>query len=392
MTTIEQMTEKDVAGACRLWSFCFDHGKARERTFEQITTEADGFVAKADGQFVGAYINRLLDMSYDGQFVPIGAIAAVGTELASRGSGVARAMMQHAVRHNREIGRPVSMLYPFSVKFYRDLGWELAGTNYFVSLGLKDVRPGPETDRVRAVTATEFDSVYDRFAQRYRGCMKRTPYIWERVLKPVDGEHRFMYVYEGDAGPEGFMHFCFGSQYYNDELQRPGEVFVRDLIALTPAAHRGLVGTLARLKMQVERVCWEVPADDPVFFEPYDHNRVATLTSERMFRVVDAEKLLARPSEGPVSGEYTIRIMDDEWAGGPQTYLVRLEDGTPRVFPSSATPSIEMTQRAFAQCWVGDPSAEPLRRAGHIQVHDDNQFGTFRSHFGPGTFMTCDPF
>ncbi|GMV35797.1 MAG: hypothetical protein AMXMBFR61_03050 [Fimbriimonadales bacterium] len=388
--TIQPIREEHVEPVQLLWDFCFNRGERGPRlAFEQLSHDrVETFVVADDGGLQSAYLSIHFDMSYDAHRLPMSGIAGVAVAPAARGRGYAHRMMQHAVMRARERGMPVSMLWAFSLDFYRELGWELVGRIYQFELPIREIRLGAESQHVRQVEPNASDAIMTlqrTYAARYRGACERAQRRWEHLLRERDRPIN-MFVYEGASGPEGYMYYC---------LPPVGEdrMTLTELVALTPEAHRGLLGSIRRLEMQVEHAQWRGPADDWVLVEPYDSCLQVSVLRQPMLRVVDPGALLALQCREDVSTDYTLRVEEAEWAGGPTGYRVHVRAGVSEVTPCAPEDcALGMTQRTFAQCFMGDPDASVLRRAGHIEVRDEAAFHAFRQHFPPAVPYATESF
>jgi predicted acetyltransferase len=72
-------------------------------------------------------------------------VAGVVVSPEYRGRGVGTALMQGMLERSRELGYPLSALYPATVPVYRRLGWEIAGAQYRVTIDarlLRELRGG----------------------------------------------------------------------------------------------------------------------------------------------------------------------------------------------------------------------------------------------------------
>jgi predicted acetyltransferase len=333
-------------------------------------------------------------MHHGERIVPVGGVSAVATALADRGKGVANELMRHCVTRSREIGRPTSMLYAFSLRFYRDLGYEVAGHICRYSLRIRDIPPSREPGQVREVDAKPgplFEDVYKKWAQRYRGPFERRQGMWDRIFRIPEKHARYAFVYEDEEGPQGYVQFRFNERAWeNGPPAPPKTLALREFVALKPEAHRALLGTLSRFDMQEKRVGWSGAADDYVLCEPYEDLEVK-LDDQPMMRATDVAALLAVPAPPEVSAAYSVTVADYDWAGGNQTFTVSLDAGKPSVRPGGDA-GVAMSQRAFIRCWVGDPDARALRRAGQVEVTDERQFDAFCAHFPRAVFYCADGF
>jgi predicted acetyltransferase len=388
---IRQATAEDWEVLKHLWALCFRDGEPSEATWEEVVDHAEVFVAVEAGRVVGSYQSILFDMHYGEPTLPMGGLAGVATAPTHRGRGIAQGLMRHAVLRMRDTQRPLSMLYAFSLRFYRALGWELIGKSYEFRQLLREVPTAPEAERTREVEAApgpDFEQVHSRWARQYRGPCDRYPKRWRAQFRRPANKLGYAYVYDGDEGPAGYLHFVPG----DDDCEPHEFLSIREFAALTPEAHRGLMGMLRRLGTQYEHAGWHGPADSWVFTEPYDHGLKVRLTDQPMMRATDPGRLLAVRAPQPVSGAYTLRVHEFDWAGGPQTFQVTLDDGRPDVRASVQGPGIEMDPCAFIRCWMGEPDAAALRRAGHVAVHDEEQFSAFCGHFPRAIVWTPEEF
>ncbi|MEP0765895.1 MAG: GNAT family N-acetyltransferase [Fimbriimonadia bacterium] len=376
---IQPIREEHVEAVQLLWDFCFNRGERGPRlAFDQLSHDrVQTFVLEGDGRLDSTYLSIHFDMVYDAHRLPMSGIAGVAVAPAARGRGHAHRMMHHAVSHARERGMLVSMLWAFSLDFYRELGWELVGRILRFELPIREIRLDAEARRVRQVEPKATDTIMwlqRTYASRYRGACERAPRRWEHLLRernrPIN-----MFVYDGESGPEGYMYYCLPPV-------GEGKMTLTEMVALTSEAHRGLLGSIRRLDMQIERVEWHGPADDWVLVEPYDSCLEVSILRQPMLRVVNAGALLGLQCREGVSADYTLRVEEPEWAEGPRGYRVHIRDGVSEVVPCAPEDcAVGMTQRTFAQCFMGDPDAMLLRRAGHIEVRDEAAFEAFCKHF-----------
>lgn len=121
--------------------------------------EARALTAIDEDRSVGAYDGDLLvgramiwpfRQWWGGRVVPMAGVAGVVVSPEYRGRGVGTALMQGVADRARELGYPVSALYPATVPVYRRQGWEVAGVQNRVTIEtrlLRDLRGGDRTVR-----------------------------------------------------------------------------------------------------------------------------------------------------------------------------------------------------------------------------------------------------
>ncbi len=319
--------------------------------------------------------------------LPLGGIAGVACKPAARGRGYARAALVATLGHMRDEGEVVSTLYPFSWRYYQQLGWEWTGVTRRYSAATRIFEPTPDTDRCREAGPEDrplIQAAYRRFAGRYRGMLDRDEKQWNTILDDTPEQWTYAYVCEGDDGIEGYFVYRGGS---DDTTE------LREFICLNARAQRALLGLLGRMDMQTRRVEWNAPNDDLLWSAICDHEIEVKLRPRTQARVVDVAGALSRwsPDESR-SGRFVMRIGDEsaDWNAG--TWEAAFADGVVEIKPTKAEPDIAMHIRAFSQAFFGTPTPDDLRRADLIRVTDERGFRAFRDCLAGPPMWTNDFF
>lgn len=304
---------------------------------------------------------------------PMGGIGGVACLPASRGKGYAGDALRYALQQMRERGFYLSALFPFSWDYYRRFGWEWVGVRreYRVPTGILQV--APETASVRAYRSEDRPALiatYTAFAQRYRGAFLRTEVAWDQILNSTEKEHTFTYVYEQDGRIEGYFTYRGGEEK---------ETGLREWVALTPRAYRGLLGLLRRHEMQVEHFKWKVPADDPFWAFGYHWDIETSIQPATQGRVVDVPRALEawRPAPG-VCGRAVIRVRDDAAPWNTGTWQISCEERNVQVRPATEEPQVTLDIQALSQAYYGTPDLDAVRHAGRLTVHDETGYCLLR--------------
>jgi len=123
------------------------------------------------GELKSALAIRDYRILVGGKRIRMGGIAGVGTFSKSRKKGYAAALLTRCIEEMRTLGYAVSILFPFSYKFYREFGWELAGQHAVHSIVNRTHLPRyPEAVLVRPICASDagrIASCYRRYAAQY---------------------------------------------------------------------------------------------------------------------------------------------------------------------------------------------------------------------------------
>jgi predicted acetyltransferase len=179
-----------------------------------------------------------------------------------------------------------------------------------------------------------------------------------------DGEsRRRILLWEGADGPEGYAFFRTkiggGS----------GIVRVGELHALTPDAHRGLLGFMADIDL-TEKVLYRTrPADDPLPWMLADSRAVTRTSAEYVwFRLVDLPKALtARTYES--DGALVLDVRDGFCDRNEGLWRIEVDAGRATCERTSAEADLTIDVADLAALYMGGRSALPLAEAGRIEGH-----------------------
>ncbi len=391
---IRKITREECPAALALWAHAFEGGSADTSDWDDDMDELVEGDAPTYGIFdAGGLQAAVLINAYESVFGPdvvlkMGGIGGVACLPASRGKGYARAGIRHALERMRDAGQVVSTLYPFSFAYYRKFGWEWTGVRRKYEVPTSVLQAGPETEFVRAAAPEDrptIKNLYAQYAKNYRGMLARSEKAWTRKLKDGKDKRAYTYLYERDGQAEGYL---------THRGVKEEETHLREFVALTPRAERGLLGLLKRHEMQVKKFVWRAPENDALWLRnPTYHWDIETkIFPVVQGRVVDAAAALAelRPA-GIANGAFTFALTDEhaDWNAG--TWRVEVEAGSVIVQRTTDAPQISLDIQAFSQAFFGVPNAQALRESDRLQVHDEAAFARFAALLsGPPVFLNDD--
>ena len=338
-------------------------------------TWRDAWVVERNGEIAAAALAIPATWWYRGASYSVSAIGGVAVRPVDRRRRLAHDLMHAILQTDKRLGRQFSLLYPFQHGFYRRLGYGSVGLMHFWRLPIQHMRDDPELrTRVRLVRETDRPAVEALFARSLRetpeGGLQRNDGQWQRHWT---GENKWV-AYDDGGTLGGYMGY----------RMTPTTLDVREFVALTAEAERGLWSFVAAQVEQRASVSFHAPVNKPLWAmlrEPYmfqgpEHgfiiNDVAGLTMSFMARGIDWSAALAARGAA-LDGGLSIELADPVF--GPQT----LELGSGQ----KVTATVHTDVATFSQIVCGALSADHARRYGFLDA-DDEAVKRLDQAFPPG--------
>jgi predicted acetyltransferase len=336
------------------------------------------FLAVQTGREVGAYVQLNFQTWLAGRSLPMMGIGGVAVAPQSRGQGVARVMIEHALEQARSQQVPIAMLYPFQHGFYRKLGWAWVGQPQQYRVACRDLPSYGERSGILPYELAHMPAlkaIYAQVAPQHNGWLQRQGWQWLARLKPVTG--REIYVYEAAGEIQGYAILQFLELGPRQLLC----VGVQEWVALTSAAYRGIVGFLAALRDQVDTVVWNTYAGDPfphLLKEQRQDPSLAAGSAEFglthrfgelgggfMWRLVDLKRALELRSIPPGDPfALTLRVNDPVW--GAQVVTAEFADGQIHCHDRATAPAITLSIEHLTALFAGARRSVDLLWTGEL--------------------------
>lgn len=350
---------------------------------------------------------HLLPMTvyYGERPVSCGGIASVACSPDSRRQGHAFTLLKATISLMKERGYAVSALYPFAFPFYRRLGWEHAADLVAYEVPLSDLplpgggpaeNPGRvslvarclpgEREEVEDGVIARLDSVYRSYAPRFNGLRERDEAHWRRFLLRTRQLLKHTALWEDAAGqPGGYVIYLmpvFG--------QEPADIQVRELVATSDAAYRGLLGFLRNQEALYKNLKVSLPPSDPLpLYLPNPRVR-RELRAHYMLRLVDVPAALEAAAEAPegMSGSVIIAVDDPVAARNSGEWLMEAEAGQVRVTRAgsngraAAHGRVEVGVGVLAQIISGFIPAASALQTGRLAAASPGAVGFLDTVFG----------
>ncbi len=214
-------------------------------------------------------------------------VTGVGTYPEYTDLGLMSELIRQGLENMREREQWISYLYPYSIPYYRNKGWEIMSDK--LSFSIKDTQLPKRVDVPGYVNREDIQhedvyKVYDQFALVNHGAMIRQDLNWEEYWRWENEEERTAAIYynrEGEA-----QGVCF---YWIAE-----EVFhIKEMFYLNQEARQGLWNFVSAHFSMVDLVQGETFNSEPIAFLFDDSEIKETIEPYFMARIVDVEKFIA---------------------------------------------------------------------------------------------------
>ncbi|MEZ4769067.1 MAG: GNAT family N-acetyltransferase [Caldilineales bacterium] len=332
-----------------------------------------------DGQAVAALTLFFRRVSLNGGDLEAGLVGSVGVPPEHRRRGYGRHMMQGLLHelHNRRT--PVSLLFPFSVAWYRSLGYGLANLSWHIEQPMRLLPDFPERRHVRRATVDDEAAMracheQARLDPANNGWLSRTEAEWAKRAFKLENERA---LFEVDGQVQGYLLYRLDW----DALE------VIEWVATSEPAWRGLLAFISAQGEQARQLKANLPQQNPVLWalgEPYDRTeevvdfvfrRGAVLVNGYMLRVVHLpEALRQRRYPVDVAADLIVEVEDRQLPDNSQPIRLVVEHGRATVTPLDEPPNTQSMIRTdmatFSQLYAGLLTAEQARLAGALHGDD----------------------
>ncbi|MFJ9788113.1 GNAT family N-acetyltransferase [Streptomyces globosus] len=373
------------------WDVWYDHlelafgGVAesrQERELYRALTEAERSLGVWDGQVcvgsAGAFTFRLSVPG--GGLVPAAGVTMVGVAPTHRRRGVLTSLMRRQLDDVRAGGEPVAVLTASEPAIYGRFGYAAAAYELGVAVDTSrvalSVPPGADGVRLRLADPEkalgDCERVYAQLVARRPGMLARQP-GWERqaLLDPPgirDGASPLSCVVaeRADGSVAGYARYRVKPEW--NAAGPCGEVEVRDLDALDPAAGAALWRYLFGIDLTSVVRARRRPVDDPLLHLVSDPRRaLPTLRDSLYLRLVDLPRALAaRAYAAPLDVVLEVADAFCPWNAG-RWRLTADGRGPVRCERTEDPADLELSVRELAAAYLGGVALTALAEAGRVR-------------------------
>lgn len=301
---------------------------------------------------------------WHGRDLPMGGVAGVVVGPEHRGRGVGSALMTGLIARLRELGYPLSALYPATVPVYRSLGWELTGRQYRISVPAAPLRTlarsMPDPVPVRRAVAGDGPAIVDLIDARHRTDFDHGPLAyavteWEDDLR----EDEDVAVYLADDGVVAY------------DWNGDGTLHVSHFSARSERTARTLWALVGSGSSMVTTVTADVAPDEPLARLLPDLGVTTSRDTWWMMRLLDPVAAFAGRGYPPgVSAEVDLELVDPQLPELDGRWRLRVNGGTGALVRDAgrgggSAPRYTIGPRGLAAMFAGT-RISVLRRSGAV--------------------------
>lgn len=310
-------------------------------------------------------------------------IGAVSSLPQYRGRGAVAACFRQHLQDSYQAGVEFSYLYPFSTRFYRQFGYELAAQAVEWTLDTASL-PALLADPGEAVLSEEMShfadmqTVYEQFASAYNMTFVRERLDWlPRVSSNPAQDGKYTYLWYNGAGePKGLVTF------EKEALPSGGKQMVCTAFYYTDLEGlRGLLQHLRSYRSHFQQVRFSLPV--PVVLETLLPEVVGCCRRELVFsgmgRVVHVERAL-RLAQYRGTGEVCFRLTDPCIPENNRVFRVTFAEGRCQQISDQGEPTLQLDVARFSRLLLGGCGWEEFPQEPFSQI------------FYPKKLFVCDFF
>jgi predicted acetyltransferase len=333
---------------------------------------ADGrALAAFDGdRMVGAALFHDHRQWWFGRPVPMAGVSGVAVAPEYRGRGVGRALMTELTELMAVRGYPLSVLFPATAYFYRQLGWELAGARYQAKLPARSLLTMPRPDAMPEIRrpgpgdAAQILAVIAAVHEQARDC---GPIGWDEPTM------RRWLTAPGKYAESGKYALLTSDGFAGYRWRPDHEIYVDRVLAASPETRLALWWIIASHSSVAETVTTQIAPSDPLWWLLREQDAQVSEREPWMLRLLDAQAAIAARGFPAVAVDVPLHITDEQlphnsglWTltvrSSGEARMVRTDAGV-TAQPPGAQHALVLGARGLAALYAGTP-VSTLRRAG----------------------------
>lgn len=243
-----------------------------------------------------------------GAIYDMGGVTGVATYPEYTKMGLMHALVSRALQEMRERGQSISLLYPYSIPFYRKMGWEIISDK--MSYIVKDSQLPRYVDVPGMVERVndrhpDYLELHERYTLQRHGMLLRDDLAWAEYWRWDTDDITVALYYDADHVAQGYVVYLLEEDVFK----------IKELVYMNQEARHGLWNYIGAHFSMIERVRGYNYTNEPMAFLLEDSEIYESIRPYFMARVVDVEQfLLAYPFASRPSGRKLHLAVEDPMA------------------------------------------------------------------------------
>ena len=235
---------------------------------------------------------RIFNKTFD-----MGGITGVGTYPEYSNQGLMHKLLYQALLDMKARKQYISYLYPYSVPYYRDKGWELINDKIVYEINdyqLPKRQPVMGDVRRIDISSNVLKQTYQKYAMQTHGALLRDELAWNEYWLWDNEDIIAAIYYNENEEPNGYVIYWIAEEVF----------YVKDMIYMNEEARIGLWNFIGAHFSMISKVIGNTFTDEPLAFLLEDADIKETISPYYMARIVDVEMFI---SEYPFKPDTTER-------------------------------------------------------------------------------------
>jgi len=338
----------------------------------------DILVAEQAGKIIGTGTIIPAQMWLSGVPLKVGAVAAVTVLPEHRRQGVAAKIMQATIARMYANQQALSVLFPFSHKYYRQFDYGVIGDLHAYQIHTSNLTVSEEGHNVRPFTLDDLPTIrvlYKGQLTWRNGWFTRSNAWWDKIISQWPN---IMVFDDGDMVGGYYSYELKTDENDNRILQ------IKEFFASSAEAYQGLISYLAA-QNEADLIEYLAPPDTPLrhnLRQPvaadaknrgWIFNDLCHITPGPVGRIINMpQALTTRFYTRGMSGERVLKVTDPLIPANEEPIVFRLVDGRAETKPAGDRhPQVETDVTTLTQILCGYLKAMDAYRLGRVKADED---------------------
>lgn len=227
-----------------------------------------------------------MEINIYGEIYSMGGITGVTTYPEYAGRGLIHTLMSKILEYMREEKQLISVLYPYSIPFYRKMGWEVVSDK--LTYRIKDTQLPKKQNVPGMVRRVELEcedlqNVYRYYAVQHHGALIRDDLAWAEYWRWETDDVTAAIYYDEDGKPLGYLVYVVKNEIF----------YVKEMIYLNLEGKNGLWNYIGSHYSMITEVHGKNYTGEPLAFLLEDSEITETIEPYIMARIIDVQEFLS---------------------------------------------------------------------------------------------------